>query len=70
MEKREKAIEIGKRLRTLRGEKTIAAVAEEIGIGLSAMLNYEAGIRIPNDETKVKLSRYYGVSVDELFYAQ
>lgn len=70
MGKREKAIEIGKRLRTLRGPKTIAAVAEETGIGLSAMLNYEAGLRIPNDETKVKLARYYEVSVDDLFYAQ
>lgn len=60
---------IGQRLRKLRGIRTRRGVATETGIGYSALSNYEAGIRIPNDEVKLVLARYYGVTVDELFYS-
>ena len=70
MEKREKAIRIGNRLRDCRGDRTMASVAEEMGISLSALANYESGIRIPNDEAKVLISKFYGVTVWDLFYAE
>ena len=62
------ASEIGKRLRELRGDKTMQAVANEIGISVSALNMYELGERIPRDEIKIRLCRYYGVDVG-LFYA-
>lgn len=62
--------EIGNRLRKLRGDKTIAEVSEATGIGESALRNYESGFRIPRDYVKLVLARYYGVSVDELFFPQ
>lgn len=63
------AKEIGRRLTELRGEKTRREVSEESGISYSAMSNFECGLRVPSDSCKVALAKYYGVSVEELFYA-
>ena len=60
---------IGKRLEKLRGERSQAEVAEACGISLSAVSMYERGERIPRDEIKIKLARFYGVTVEDLFYA-
>lgn len=62
--------EVGKRLRDLRGNKTIREVSEATGIGLTALSNYETGYRIPRDETKAVLADYYGVNLEELFFSQ
>lgn len=62
------AIEIGKRLRTLRGDRTIEKVSNDTGLGVSALTMYELGKRIPRDEAKIVLARYYNVSVDDLFF--
>lgn len=60
---------IGKRLRDLRGDNSLQDVAESIGISKSALAMYEIGERIPRDEIKLKLARYYSISVDALFFA-
>lgn len=59
---------IGKRLRDLRGEKTITEVSEDTGIGRSALNMYELGYRIPRDEAKIKLAEYYGKRVEDIFF--
>ncbi len=59
---------IGVRLSLLRGARTRAEVAAAIGISASALAMYELGHRIPRDEIKVSLSKYYGVSIESLFY--
>lgn len=61
---------IGKRLCTLRGERTQETVAEACGISVSAMAMYETGKRIPRDEIKVKIARYYNTTVEALFFAE
>lgn len=58
---------IGKRLRELRGEKTVQCVADAVGISRSALAMYEIGDRIPRDEIKIKLCRYYGVGINIFF---
>ena len=63
------AFEIGVKLKKLRGELPVSRVSEETGIGISAINNYEAGIRIPRDEAKIRLAHYYGTTVDDLFYS-
>jgi transcriptional regulator with XRE-family HTH domain len=63
-------IEVGKRLRTLRGNKTLQTVSNDTGLGLSALTMYELGNRMPRDEAKIALADYYNVSIDELFFAQ
>ena len=59
---------IGHKLRELRGEKTMQQVADDIGISKSAINMYENGERIPRDEIKVKFAKYYGLSVEAIFF--
>lgn len=59
---------IGRKLYNLRGKTPQAIVANAVGITISALSMYESGNRIPRDEVKIKLAKYYGKSVQELFY--
>lgn len=59
--------EIGRRLKVLRGNKTVQSVADAIGISRSALAMYEIGDRIPRDEIKVKICKYYGVDINIFF---
>ena len=43
-------------------------MADDTGLGDSALRNYEIGLRIPNDAAKLTIARYFGKTVDELFY--
>ena len=61
---------IGERLRNLRGNSTIAEVSQACGISASALSMYESGERIPRDEIKVILAKYYKQSVESIFFAQ
>ena len=69
-EKTEKAKRIGERLVRLRGVRTRTGVAREVGIGYSSLCNYENGLRIPPDEIKERLARYYGATVESIFFAE
>ena len=60
---------IGKRLTALRGNRTQAEVAKAVNISVSSIAMYEAGNRVPRDGVKVALARFYGTSVEKLFYA-
>lgn len=48
--------------------KTITEMAVDTGLGGSALRNYELGIRVPCDDNKLIIARYFGKTVDELFY--
>lgn len=61
-------IEIGKKLRLLRGIRTRAEVSRETGLSQARLGNYEHGQRVPTDDAKVLLANYYGMSVQNLFY--
>ena len=61
-------VKIGKHLRQLRGPRTLAEVSNDTGIGISALGNYEAGLRVPRDDAKVALAKYYGLPVGLIFY--
>ena len=69
-EKMDNNKKIGERLRTLRQEigKSAAEVANETGIGESALRNYECGVRIPRYLAMLKLAEYYGKTVDYIFF--
>lgn len=59
---------VGDRLLKLRGERRREEVAAAVGISSSALGMYEQGNRMPRDEIKVRLAKYYSVSVQELFF--
>ena len=60
---------IGQRLLMLRGDKPRGEVAKALDITYSALSNYESGIWVPRDEVKVSLARYYGKTIEEIFFA-
>lgn len=62
------SMKIAERLVKARGDRKREEVAEAIGVSLSAISMYENGDRIPRDETKVKLAKYYNTTVQELFF--
>ena len=59
-----------KKLSQLRGDKSQTAVAAAVGISTSALAMYENGHRVPRDEIKIALAKYYGTTVGELFFNQ
>lgn len=61
--------EIGKRLVELRGKRTQEEVAKEINVSVSALSMYERGERIPRDNIKIRISKYYERPIYEIFYA-
>ena len=61
---------IGKKLRELRGDRTTTEVAEHVGISDSALRMYELDERVPRDGIKVRLAKFFGVSVGSLFFGE
>ena len=59
---------IGRRLATLRGNRTQDKVSQDTGISRSAYAMYEQGERIPRDEAKKSLAKYYNTTVQALFF--
>lgn len=55
-----------KRLRELRGNRTLKEVADELGISRASLGFYEDGSRKPDIEVLVKIADYYNVSADYL----
>ena len=58
------------KLKMLRGDRTQEELAEAIGVTKSAWAMYERGERTPRDEIKVKIAEYFGMTVEELFFAR
>lgn len=54
----------------MRGDKSQTTVAAAVGISTSAIAMYECGKRVPRDEIKVALARYFGTTVGYLFFDQ
>ena len=63
-----KRLDVGKRLRDLRGNKSREEVAIAIGVTAQSICNYECATRTPSDDLKVKLANYYGKTVQEIFF--
>ena len=62
--------EIGKRLIALRGNRTQEEVARLNHISVSALGMYERGERVPRDEIKLSLAKFYDTTVQSIFYAE
>ena len=60
---------ISEMLLLLRGEKTREEVASSLSISVSTLQMYENAQRVPRDEIKIKISKYYKRSVEEIFFS-
>ena len=61
---------IGQRIKELRGKKTMKEISEAIGVSISALGMYETGQRVPNDNIKKALAKYFNTTVDAIFFAE
>lgn len=52
----------------LRGKRSRAEVARDLGITERALQSYELGDRIPRDKVKTKIADYYKRSVQHIFF--
>ena len=61
---------VGRKLKNIREDKGLSVddVAQDLDLTRQAIYNYEADMRVPRDEIKLKLADYYGVSVEEIFF--
>lgn len=59
---------IAERLIKLRGEKSRKLVANACGISISALAMYEQGERIPRDDIKIRLAKFYESTVESIFF--
>ena len=62
------AYKIGIKLRELRGARSAEEVAKALGVTQQAVYMYERGERIPRDEIKIRIAKYFGRTVTEIFY--
>lgn len=59
---------VAERLIRLRGKKSRREVASAVGVSVSTISMYENGERIPRDDIKIRLAKYYGKTVQEIFF--
>lgn len=61
---------IGDKLKFLREEKglSVEELAKELDLTRQAVYNYENNMRVPRDEIKVKIAKYFKRSVEEIFF--
>ena len=58
----------GEKIRAFRGKKSQRKVAEDLGISFSSYVKYERNERVPRDDTKVKIAKYFHKSVQDIFF--
>ena len=64
------SVKTGEILRKLRGIRTRTGVSRELGIPYSTLNAYERGDRNPSPEIRKKISEYYGVPEENIFFHQ
>lgn len=60
---------VGEKLRKMRGGKSQNEISREIGITKSSWAMYERNERVPRDEVKIKIAKYFKKTVQEIFFA-
>lgn len=59
-----------KKMIELRGDRSQKEIAKQMGIPVSTYAMIEAGHRFPRPALQQKMARFFGVTVDELFFSQ
>lgn len=57
-------------LRKLRDDRSQSEISKAIGITKSSWAMYERGERVPRDEVKINIAKFFGMTVQEIFYGQ
>lgn len=61
---------IGEKIKNLREKNNISRenFANAVEISQSALSMYENGQRIPRDEVRLRIARFFNTSIEELFF--
>lgn len=59
----------GKTLRKLRGDRTQEEIARDIGVTKSSWAMYEREERVPRDEVKIQIAKYFNIPVQDIFFS-
>lgn len=59
---------LGRRLKALRGNKTLEEVGNALNVTKTAVSSWENGKRIPSDDMKIKIANYFSVPLYDLFF--
>ena len=59
---------VANKLRELRGNIPRKSLAKILGVGPSAIRNYENGLRTPEQNVKLRYSLFFNVKVDDIFF--
>ena len=59
---------IAKRLIKLRGKRTQIELAKAIGVSQSTYAMYETAQRLPSDERKIAIAKFYRLTVQDIFF--
>lgn len=61
---------VGERLKALREGVGMSqeAIARELNISTSSWTKYEQGVRTPNDDLKIEIAKYFGTTVQAIFF--
>lgn len=57
-----------RKLKELRGNKTMEEVAKAVDISVSSLGMYETGKRVPRDDVKIRIAKYYKTTVAAIFF--
>ena len=60
---------VGQKLKRLRGSYTQAQIADYVGVTVSAWAMYERDERRPRDEVKARIAKFFGLTVESIFFA-
>ena len=62
------SVSLGLRIKTLRENANITQVelARTLNIGNTTLSQYESGVRVPSDEIKIRIAKFFNVSLDYL----
>ena len=63
-------IDMGNKIRALRGAESQQNLADKLQISKSALAMYERGERIPRDEVKIRIARHFDVSIESIFFCE
>jgi len=61
-------LQVGDRLKQLRGDMSQAELAAALGVTRQTISNYEAETRVPPDEIKIKIAKFFGKTVQDIFF--
>jgi len=65
-----KTEEVGRAIKEMRGNRSQQEIADALGCTKMAISQYENGQRMPNDDMKVSIANFFGVTVGSLFFTQ